>query len=244
MRTATLVILGVALAGLASCGPARRTESPFETLLGGLPPGPRFSFADLDAFRLAGLAPPPGLPVASEKVKQYATDSIRQVVGGDVGPDDVGLGTPRGAYRVGSDRLARRGFLLVGPPPVDAAFDWLADPARSARGDPELVDLIRALGEPAEAEVMKVTTPCGGPIAWSATAARFPTGRLEPLGAWVFAYGGADGARAATADLDRVRRAVAAHPPPGPILQVDLRPRAVVVTFRGRGGDPGTAGCG
>ena len=80
-------------------------------------------------------------------------------------------------------------------------------------------------------------TPAGCPGRWIAAAERFGSGREDQLSAWVVQYAGADPARTARDDLERVRTAVRERPPPGAVLQVDFRPGYNVVTFRGPPGN-------
>jgi hypothetical protein len=243
-----ILIVGLALV-LVSCGPARRTRSAFETLLGALPlsdegvPSAHLTYVDLRAWRAAALPPPlANLPVDASRVDQLLTDGAWAAVGGDVGPSDVGEGVSRGPYRVNAVRglVARPGFLLSGPPArISESLSWLGDQGRSAAAETGLLDLARTLGEPALASVSASHPPC--PARWVASAERLATARAPRLSAWVLVYEAGDGeasARAASADLPRVRAAVAARPPPGRLLEVGLRPHAVVVTFEGSGGDP------
>ena len=137
--------------------------------------------------------------------------------------------------RRGSGLVAGPGLFMVGPPSeIESAPGWLADFRRSALGEAGLSDVARAVGEPAEVVVEAAREGCGP--RWLATARRERSGREDELSAWVLVYGGSDPARAAADDLDRVRRVVGERPPPGQVLQVDLRPRYIVVTYRGSGG--------
>ena len=240
-----MVVLGTVFASVPACGPPRRTRSAFEVLLTALPlssatrQGAMFEYADAraDEGSTAHLAPALAGPV--RRVDHSLSDrSLWTAILGEVVPGDVRAGERRDGYVV--DRaggvLAGTGLLLVGPPSeIESAPSWLGDPRKSALGDAGLRDLARAVGEPSQVVVESAPPGCGP--RWLATARREASVREEELSAWVLVYGGSDPARAAADDLPRVRDVVRARPPPGQVLQVDLRPRYIVVTYRGRTGD-------
>ena len=226
---AALVVF--ALLGPA-CSPPRRTASPLELLAAQVPAwvagrGTHYEYYNVAAARAAGVE----LPV----LRQETIPRVERL-------DHLLLAHP---IVVVLGKVPPQAGLPEGVLLVDHSFGGPLFQSGRALDDPVLRDLVRALGEPGEAFL---DSPLSCRIPWVARARRYGSTREPALGAWVFVYGGANAGVAAADDLRRVQEAVRRRPPPGEILQIDLRPRHIAVTFRTTAdaelGDPISAVCG